>query len=89
MHPIDENSPFNSTNEKLLADSNAEILILLSAFDETFSATVHTRTSYKYNEIVWGKKFDFTRQVATEPMFLHGFFRKVRNFLCIYGWCRY
>jgi len=37
--------------------SDAEILILLTAFDETFSQTVHSRSSYKGNEVIWGAKF--------------------------------
>jgi inward rectifier potassium channel len=32
-------------------------LILLTAIDETFSQTVHTRSSYKPDEILWNVKF--------------------------------
>ena len=32
-------------------------MILLNAFDETFSQTVHTRSSYHSNEVIWGAKF--------------------------------
>ena len=47
VHPIDEHSPmFGLSREDLLA-SDAEILVLLTGFDETFSQTVHTRSSYK------------------------------------------
>jgi inward rectifier potassium channel len=34
-----------------------EILILLTGFSETFSQTVHTRSSYKHSEITWGARF--------------------------------
>lgn len=37
--------------------SNAEFFILLTAIDETFSQTVHSRSSYKHDEVVWGAKF--------------------------------
>lgn len=40
-----------------LEKSDAEFLVLITAFDETFSQTVHARSSYKYSEIVWGAKF--------------------------------
>jgi inward rectifier potassium channel len=31
--------------------------VLLTGFDETFSQTVHTRSSYKLDEVVWGARF--------------------------------
>jgi inward rectifier potassium channel len=42
---------------KPLADSDAELLVLLIGTDETVSQTVHSRSSYKVDEIVWGAKF--------------------------------
>lgn len=57
VHPIDESSPlFNSTPEDL-ANSEAEFLVLLSGNDETFAQAVHSRTSYKANEIIWNARF--------------------------------
>ncbi len=57
VHPIDESSPlFHCTAEALVA-SEAEFLILLSGNDETFAQTVHSRTSYKAQEIVWNARF--------------------------------
>lgn len=43
--------------QKDLVDSDAEILILLTRTDETLSQAVHSRSSYKADEIVWGAKF--------------------------------
>jgi len=57
VHPIDESSPlFGKTPEQLHA-LQAEVLILIKAFDETFSQTVNARYSYRYDEIEWGAKF--------------------------------
>ncbi|MFN2456189.1 MAG: ion channel [Pyrinomonadaceae bacterium] len=57
VHPIDEESPFDGlTHEDLLA-SDSEVLVLFTGTDETFSQTVHTRSSYKADEIVWNAKF--------------------------------
>ena len=57
VHPIDSNSPiFGATQESLRA-SQSEFLVLLSGFDETFSATVHTRSSYVPDEVLWGYRF--------------------------------
>jgi len=57
VHPIDPSSPvFGLSYEDLLA-ADAEFLVLLTGFDETFSQTVHARSSYKADEIVWGARF--------------------------------
>lgn len=57
VHPITGDSPlFGMTPEQLL-ESDAEFLIILKAFDDTFSQTVHARTSYKANEVMFGRKF--------------------------------
>ena len=39
-----------------LANVSAEILILIQGFDDTFSQEVHSRYSYRHDEIVWGAK---------------------------------
>ncbi len=57
VHPIDENSPMFGLTEEDFIKEDAEILVLLSAIDETFSQTVHTRSSYKAGEIKFGYKF--------------------------------
>ena len=57
VHPIDDASPLRgATRDSLLAD-DAEFIVLLTGYDETFAAIVHTRTSYKPHEIVWGARF--------------------------------
>ena len=58
VHPIDEESPLLGLNDRDLTKADAEFLILLKAFDDTFSQTVHSRASYKYNEVVWGASFE-------------------------------
>jgi inward rectifier potassium channel len=57
VHPIDESSPLTGCSAEELRARDAELLILLNGFDETFSQNVHTRSSYKVDEIVWGAKF--------------------------------
>lgn len=57
VHPMDGESPLAGFTESKLAESDAEVLILLSANDETFSQTVQTRSSYKHDEVVWGARF--------------------------------
>jgi inward rectifier potassium channel len=57
VHPIDEQSPMFGLTETDLEKSDAEILIVLSAMDETFAQMVHARSSYKQGEIKFGYKF--------------------------------
>lgn len=57
VHPIDSNSPMWGLTHKDLVDSDAELLVLLIGTDETVSQSVHSRSSYKADEIVWGAKF--------------------------------
>jgi inward rectifier potassium channel len=57
VHPIDENSPMFGLSKEDLIANDAEFLILLTGIDETFSQTVHARSSYSAEEVIWGGKF--------------------------------
>lgn len=57
VHPIDQESPlFGMTKEEFMK-SDAEIIIIMKAFDETFAETIYSRTSYTPDEVIWGAKF--------------------------------
>ena len=57
VHPIDSTSPMWGLTHQDLVDADAEFLILLIGTDETASQTVHSRSSYKADEVIWGAKF--------------------------------
>jgi inward rectifier potassium channel len=57
VHPIDTSSPLAGKTAADLKDLQAEFIVFIKAFDETFSQTVHSRYSYRYDELVWGAKF--------------------------------
>lgn len=57
VHPIDEQSPLRERTAQELQKLQAEFLILIKGFDDTFSQTVHARYSYRYDEIVWDARF--------------------------------
>ncbi len=40
-----------------MRQADAEFIILLTAMDDSASQPVHTRSSYKFNELAWGAKF--------------------------------
>jgi inward rectifier potassium channel len=57
VHPLDDNSPLKDITPEEMKSTEASFAVLLKAFDDTFSQTVHSRTSYQYDEMVWGAKF--------------------------------
>jgi len=57
VHPIDDESPLRGETPESLRAAQAEFLVLLTGIDETFSDTVHTRSSYIAEEIVWDARF--------------------------------
>ncbi len=70
VHPIDASSPLHGITDNDLRASDAEFLILLTGIDETFSQTVHARSSYKADEIVWNARFTniFNRPSGDGPL---------------------
>jgi inward rectifier potassium channel len=57
VHPLDENSPLKDMTPHELKQSEASFSILLKAFDDTFSQTVHSRAAYQHNDMVWNARF--------------------------------
>lgn len=58
VHPITENSPFYGFTEQDYRDIDGEILVFTKVFDDMYSSHVIKRTSYTFDEIVYGAKFD-------------------------------
>ena len=57
VHPLDETSPLYGKTAEDLERMQAEFVVLIRAFDDTFSQVVHTRYSYRYDEVKWQAKF--------------------------------
>ncbi len=57
VHPIGPGSPLHRRTEAELLAAEAEFLVLLTGIEETFSQTVHARSSYRATEVVWGARF--------------------------------
>jgi inward rectifier potassium channel len=66
VHPIDEASPLRGKTAQDLARLQAEFLILIKGFDDTFFQTVHVRHSYRHEEVVWGARFVPAFEVDSE-----------------------
>lgn len=57
VHPIDESSPLWGRSREDLQRMQAELLILIKGYDDSFSQVVHTRYSYRWDEIEWSARF--------------------------------
>ncbi len=68
VHPIDEQSPLFNLDEAAVLEKDAEFIVFVKAFDESFSQTVYSRSSYKASEIKWGEKFVYTVKQGSEGM---------------------
>lgn len=73
VHPITENSPLYGMSQDDFQNSDGEILVLLKVFDDMFSTTVVRRSSYSFDEIVFGAKFVpmFSRSDSQNKTVLH------------------
>jgi inward rectifier potassium channel len=57
VHPITADSPLCGVTPDSLREAEAELLVLVSAHEETFSTRVTARTSYLWDEFRWDVKF--------------------------------
>jgi inward rectifier potassium channel len=57
VHPIDDASPLFGLTEADLRLAQAEFIVLIKAFDDTFSQSIYQRTSYIATEVTWGVRF--------------------------------
>jgi len=66
VHPIDEHSPMHGVDVEGLKRRQAEVTILITGMDETFSQIVHARSSYRADEIVEGARFTRMFQLSDD-----------------------
>jgi inward rectifier potassium channel len=57
VHPIDAESPLWGQTAEDLARLQAEVLILIKGYDDTFSQTVLSKYSYRHDQILWHRRF--------------------------------
>lgn len=65
VHLITPESPLYKITPELFARKKMEIIVYLKAFDDVFNNTIVSRTSYKFFEVQWSKKF--TTMFALSP----------------------
>lgn len=57
VHPITEESPLYNLSKEDFEKNHGELVVYIKVFDDMFSASVIKRTSYTFEEIVYGAKF--------------------------------
>jgi inward rectifier potassium channel len=58
VHPISPDSPLAGVSYEDLVDRRAEVILILKAVDEGYMQNVYTRRSFRYDEIVWGARYN-------------------------------
>jgi hypothetical protein len=73
VHPITEDSPLFQFTKDDFANNNGEIVVFVKTFDDMFSNTVAIRTSYTFDEVIYGAKFEpmYTRSLDNSKTILN------------------
>lgn len=73
VHPITDTSPLYHLKEEDFKNRFGEIMVFVKVFDDMFSTTVVKRTSYTFQEVVFGAKFlpMFTKNANDNKTILH------------------
>lgn len=57
VHPINADSPLAGLAAEDLRKRRAEFLVIIKGMDEGYMGSVHTRRSFRYDEVEWGARF--------------------------------
>ncbi|NJL74936.1 MAG: transporter [Saprospiraceae bacterium] len=57
VHPIEKSSPLCKMKPEDFKEAHMEFLVQLEAYDESYSQTIYTNTSYTWEEMLWGVRF--------------------------------
>lgn len=67
VHPITPESPLYNLSQQDLGLKEAEFLVLINAIDDTFAQDVHARSSYRWEEVIWGARYkDMYREMTRD-----------------------
>jgi inward rectifier potassium channel len=66
VHPIEEDSPLFGKTREELERLQAEFVITIKAYDDTFAQSVYARNSYRYDEVIWQARFQPAFEIDPE-----------------------
>jgi inward rectifier potassium channel len=58
VHPVTMESPLYGMSYEDLVKYDTEFVVVIKGYDDTFSQEVNSIRSYRYDEIIWGAKFE-------------------------------
>ena len=70
VHMIDENSPLHGLKFNDILSKNAEILVVVKGYDETYSTVVHADKSYQCVDFIDGAQFTPMYQIRKDDTLL-------------------
>ena len=70
VHKIDENSPLYDLKYNDILSKNAEILVVIKGYDETYSTVVHADRSYQCSDLVDGARFEAMYHIRKDDTLL-------------------
>ena len=80
VHPIDENSPLHGFAEEDFRLIEGEFILYVKAFDDLYSNTVAISTSYTFDEVVYGAKFEMMYDENDDQSKTILYLDKINNF---------
>ncbi len=66
VHPINPESPLFNIKEEDMEALDAEMIVSIKAIDDTYVQQIYARNSYKWQEMVWGARFDSVITLAPD-----------------------
>lgn len=57
LHQINDDNPIHTLTGDELLSRDTDFIVMIKAFEESFSQTVYSVSSYKAHEIKWSEKF--------------------------------
>lgn len=58
VHPITEQSPLFDKSKERLVELDAEFIVVLKGYDDSFSQEIHSIFSYSHKDMIWNAKFN-------------------------------
>lgn len=80
VHPITSESPLFGFNKNDFSNTIGEIMVFFKVFDDKYSTVVTTKTSYLFDEVIYGAKFIpmFSRDIKNSKTIL--FLNKLNDY---------
>ncbi len=80
VHPVNEASPIYKLTRKEIEEAEAELLVFVKGYDEEYANTVVARSSYTYNEFVYGARFDMMYEPSDDKTTTIVYLDKIDNY---------